>query len=406
MNSNPDNQPPFLSYGFRPFFLLAGIYAALSVSVWVAWLAAHDLPGVLITPPFAAAPHLWHGHEMIFGYASAVISGFMLTAVPSWTGARRIAGTPLLVLSTVWLAGRCAVWFAAFLPPLAVAAIDLAYLPLLAAMVAGGLLVRPAPRNLVFLLFLSLLTVANGFVHAEWMGLTEASASPALAFAILQVSLMVAVIGGRIVPAFTRNVLMVERPDARLPRSFPLLDKLALVSLAAVALLVALQVEGPVTGSVALVSALAHAARLAFWRGEATLHRPILWSLHAAYGFLVLGLAVLGLAHLTGLVGVTSALHLLAIGGVGGMTLAVMSRVALGHTGRPLSVRRPIVVSYALILASALLRGLGVEIFADHYMAVVILAGLFWIAGFTIFAAGYWSILVGPPVPKRSAPAA
>jgi uncharacterized protein involved in response to NO len=402
MTSDPDRQPPFLSYGFRPFFLLAGLYATLSIAVWTLWLWAHDLPGVLITPTFAGAPHLWHGHEMIFGFATAVISGFMLTAVPSWTGARRIAGPPLLLLSGTWLAGRCAVWFSGLLPPVAVTVVDMAYLPLLSITILSGLMVRPAPRNLVFLLFLWLLTAANGFVHAEWLGLTADSASPALAFAILQLCLMVAVIGGRIVPAFTRNVLMMKEPGKRLPASNAWIDRIALGSLALLAALTAFQADGVVTGTVALVSCIAHAARLSLWRGERTLKSPILWSLHVSYGFLVLGLGLLGLAHLDLWLNVASALHVLAIGGVSGMTLAVMTRASLGHTGRQLTVQPQIAVAYGLIFSAALLRGIGVEVLPSHYMGVVIVAGLLWVAGFGIFAASYWNVLTGPAVPKRT----
>lgn len=401
MNSDPDRQPPFLSYGFRPFFLLASLYAAFAILAWTGWLLAHDLPGVLIVPPFSAAPHLWHGHEMVFGYSAAVLAGFMLTAVPSWTGARRIAGPPLAFLAALWLAGRVAVWFSASLPGFAVAVIDIAFLPVLGAMVAAGLMVRPAPRNLVFLVFLLLLAVANGVIHAEWMGLVEDMASRALSAAIMLLALMVAIIGGRIVPAFTRNVLIM-RGGTALPRSFARVDQLAIGSLAVLVALTALGIEGPASAFAAFIAAAAHGVRLGFWRGLATLNSPILWSLHLAYGFLVLALAALGLAHLGTGLGVTSAMHLLSVGAIGGMTLAVMSRVALGHTGRILSVARPIALAYVLLAASALVRGLGVEFLPDHYIAMLVTAGTLWIAAFAVFAVLYVPILTGPPVPKPS----
>ena len=399
MNSDPDRQPPFLSYGFRPFFLLASVYAAFAILAWTGWLLAHDLPGVMIIPTFAGAPHLWHGHEMVFGYSTAVLAGFMLTAVPSWTGARRIAGPPLVFLAVLWIAGRVAVWFSASLPAGLVAIIDIGFLPVLGGMVAAGLLVRPAPRNLQFLVILLLLAAANGAVHAEWMGLVEDKASQALGAAIMLLALMVGIIGGRIVPAFTRNVLIM-RGDNALPRSFPAVDYLALGALALLMVVTAFGVEGPAVAFIAFVAAAAHGVRLAFWRGLSTLNSPILWSLHLAYGFLVLSLAALGLAHLGIGLGITSAMHLLSVGAIGGMTLAVMSRVALGHTGRALTVSKPIVVAYVLLAASALVRAFGVELLPGHYIAMLVVAGVLWVVAFTIFAALYVPILTGPSVPK------
>ncbi|MCB1380356.1 MAG: NnrS family protein [Alphaproteobacteria bacterium] len=401
MNSDPDRQVPFLSYGFRPFFLFAGLYAVLAIAAWTGWLALHDMPGVWITPTFAGPPQQWHAHEMIFGFGMAVVSGFMLTAVPSWTGARRIAGTPLLLLALLWLAGRAAIWFSAFLPPIVVAIADLAHLPVLAVMVLGGLMVRPAPRNLVFFVFLALLTVANVMIHAEWWDFTSDTASPALDAAVLLLALMVAIIGGRVVPAFTRNVLVMRGPSTALPRSFAWLDRVSLASLAILAGLAAAQIEGPPTALVAGVAAAGHLGRLSFWRGMATGGAPILWSLHLAYLFLGLGLAALALAHATGMLAVSAALHLLAIGAIGGMTLAMMTRAALGHTGRPLRVVRPIAGAYALVALAALVRALGVDLLPGHYMAVIYVAGILWVAGFGIFSAVYAPILVGPPLPKN-----
>ena len=404
MNSDPDQQHPFLSYGFRPFFLFAGLYGTIAILTWLGWLLLHDIDGGMALPAFAGPPHLWHGHEMIFGYATAVLSGFILTAVPSWTGARRIAGTPLFILATVWLAGRLAMWFSVFLPPLLVALIDLAHLPLLAAFIAGGLLVRPAPRNLVFLLFLLLLTLANGAFHAEWAGFTEATASRGLEGALLLLSLMLAIIGGRIVPAFTRNAL--NRGDAdqsSLPRSFNWLDRAAILSTAALAVLTVAEAGEPALGGVAAIAAIANLSRLSFWRWRATLASPILWSLHLSYGFLGLAFGALAVAHFTGWIGVTSAMHLLAIGAIGGMTLAVMTRASLGHTGRPLVTARPIGVAYAMVAAAAIVRSLGVEIFPAHYMAVLAAAALLWIGAFAIFSGIYLPILTGPAQRLRTA---
>ncbi len=396
-NSDPDLQPPFLSWGFRPFFLLAGAYTVASMSAWLAWLLMGGVVGAPRFEAFAIAPEAWHAHEMIFGYAAAVLSGFMLTAVPNWTGARRIAGGPLILLAAVWLAGRLAMWFAASLPPWLVAATDLLHLPLLAGFIAAGLMVRPAPRNLVFLVFIALLVIANAAFHAEALALTAATASPALASALLLICLMVAVIGGRIVPSFTRNALIrTETDPAKLPRSLPTVEKAALGSTALLVPLTAFDGAPVLVGGVALVAAAAHAVRLSYWRGQDTLRSPILWSLHLFYGFLVLGFGALAVTNLGGNLPVSASLHLLGVGAIGGMTLAVMTRAALGHTGRPLKVARPIAAAYGLIAAAALIRACGPTLAPDHSQAMLAVAALLWITAFGLFMLRYTPILVGP----------
>jgi uncharacterized protein involved in response to NO len=367
----------------------------------MAWLGLHSMNIEVRRPTIAGAPHLWHGHEMIFGYATAVISGFILTAVPNWTGARRVAGTPLALLVLLWLAGRAAMWFSGFLPAALVAALDMAHLPALILLVALGLFVRPAPRNLVFLLLLTLLVGANAAVHAEWLGLTENSAAGGLAFGLMTISLLVVIIGGRVVPSFTRNALMRESGMQSLPRSFPVLDRAAILASALLVACYLPALPGFVTGAIALAAALLNGARLAFWRSAAVLGEPILWSLHIAYAWIAVGYAALASAHLTGSPHETAALHIIAIGAIGGMTLAVMTRAALGHTGRPLSVSRPIAIAYGLIAVAAAVRGFGPGLLPSHYFALIFLSGGLWISGFAIFAIGYCSILTGPPLPKR-----
>jgi len=405
MNSDPDNQPPLLSYGFRPFFLLAGVYAAVAMLAWMAWLGLHSMNVEVRTPSFAGAAHLWHGHEMIFGYATAVVSGFILTAIPNWTGARRVAGTPLVVLVLLWLAGRAAMWFSGFLPAALVAVLDMAHLPALTILVALGLFVRPAPRNLIFLLLLIFLVGANGAVHAEWLGLTENSATGGLAFGLMTLSLLVVIVGGRVVPSFTRNALMRSSGMQSLPRSFPLLDRATIIASSLLIGCYLFALPGVVTGAVALAAAMFNGARLAFWRSAAVLGEPILWSLHLAYAWIAVGYAALAASNLTGTPHETAALHVIAIGAIGGMTLAVMTRAALGHTGRPLSVSRPIALAYGLIAIAAAIRGFGPGLTPSHYFALIFVSGGLWIAGFAIFAIGFCSILTGPPLPKQQSAA-
>jgi uncharacterized protein involved in response to NO len=388
---------PFLSYGFRPFFLFAGVYAVLAMAAWIAWIALHWMNGAVLRPTFAGPPHLWHGHEMIFGYASAVISGFLLTAVPSWTGAKPISGTPLAALAGLWLAGRAAMWFSALLPPLVVAVVDWAYLPALATVAAKSLVMKPAPRNLVFLALLGLLAVANAAVHLEWLGQQADSASWGLSLAILTVSLMMVIVGGRIVPAFTRNTLISRGETAsRLPVSHPRLEIAAMASTVALVACYLASLPDAVTGMVALLAGLANLLRLAFWRSAATLQEPILWSLHLGYGFIPLGYLAIASARLMGFMPETAAIHLLAVGAVGVLTLAVMSRAALGHTGRPLVVAPTMALSYGAVALAAIVRAFGPQIPGSDYFLSIFLAGGLWMGGFALFAAHYLPVFIGP----------
>ena len=356
----------------------------------------HDFNAVVLTPTIAVPVHQWHGHEMLFGYSAAVIAGFMLTAVPGWTGARRIAGAPLAALSLLWLAGRCAMWFSSILPAALVAIIDVTFLPALAAIVIRALTLRPVPQNLVFAVLLIILTVCNGAVHAEWLQWTDDGASWGLTCAVMCVVLMIAIIGGRVVPAFTRNALIRLGQNASLPMKINRLDYASLASIAFVLIGYLGQMPGTVIGIAAGAAALLNVVRLGLWRWQATLRSPILWSLHLAYLWLPVGLALIASAHLTGWPGHSAALHILAVGAIGGMTLAMMTRAPLGHTGRALVVTRPVAVAYVLIAAAAILRGLALEMFPNAYFPIIFLAGAAWMCGFGIFAVSYAGILTGP----------
>ena len=402
MNNDPDDQTPLLSIGFRPFFLAAGIYAVLAMLAWVGWLALHSVNALVLTPTIAVPAHLWHGHEILFGYAAAVISGFMLTAVPGWTGARRVAGLALVVLVTVWFAGRVAVWFSAFLPAGAIAVLDMAFLPMIAGTVALALIKRPAPQNVIFLALLAVLIVANGAVHVEWLGWTEDTASWGLAVGVIDTTLMIVILGGRIIPSFTRNALMRQGKEQPMPQTFGLLDKASIASAAAVLVCYLSSAPAAVTGSVAAIAAAANLARLSFWCWRSTLGEPILWSLHLAYLWIPAGYGAIAASFLGGWLSHSAALHFLAIGAIGGMTLAMMTRAPLGHTGRPLVVVLPIAVSYLLIALAALLRGLVLDTFPASYFTIVFVAGGLWVAGFAIYVFVYAPILIGPSLKDAS----
>ena len=375
---------PF-AYGFRPFFLAAGLYAVVALAAW-AWILAAG------RTPFGAVPPLyWHGHEMLFGFIGAAIAGFLLTAVPSWTASRGFAGRPLVALSALWLAGRLAFAGAAVLswPVLAVA--ELAFLPVLAFLI-GRSLIRERNRNFPMLVIVAVLWGIDAwFLQALAVG-DYAQASRALRAGIGVVLLLVTVVGGRIVPSFTANALRRRGIEAEI-RSHPAIEAVTIVSMALAVVVDAMAPWHWAAGAIATVAALAQAARLSGWRSLRTLDEPIVWVLHAAYAWLPLGLALKAMYLLVGVAWAAQWLHALTIGAAATMILAVMTRASLGHSGRPLVVARSIAVAYLLLLASALARVFGPTLFPSSYVATVEAAALLWLAAFAIYVVAYAPIL-------------
>ena len=388
---------PVLSYGFRVFFLFAGLYAVLALAAWLAWIGLHALNFEVVGMSIALPPHLWHAHEMIFGYTLAVIAGFFLTAVPSWTGRQPIQGGPLALLAAAWLAARLASWSSAVLPALLVAALDLVFIALLGLMIGRALIVGGSRRNLVFLPVLAVLFIANLLVHLEILGLLDGGLATGHLLALDTILLLITVIGGRVVPAFTTNVLRNTGVEP-LPRSHRALDVASIASVALMLLADLILPESWVVGAVAGLAALANALRLAGWCGARTLDRPILWILHLGYAWLVVGLALKAAALLGGWLSEVTALHALTVGAIDSMTLGVMSRAALGHTGRELVAPPAIAAGYVLISLAAVIRVAGPALLPAHYNGAMVLSGVAWIAAFAAFSAVYWPILTRPRV--------
>jgi len=371
-------------YGYRTFFLLVGLHGAVLVPIWVAavlgWLT---LPvGMEVS---------WHAHQMIYGFAAAGLAGFLLTAVPNWTGMPARRGAPLVALAGLWLAGRVGMTFPAAVPPWLAAVIDLAFVPALASAVIGPLIAARKAGNLVLLVPLTLFWAGDWAMQAEFVGLASDSAGIGARLGIDVLLLLITVIGGRIVPAFTANAVADSGADAA-PRSIPALDRSAI---AAMALLVAAEAASgmsPITGGLALAAAVLNGVRLARWHGERTLGSPILWVLHLGYAWLVLGLVLKSAAALTDIVPETAALHALTAGAITTMLLAVMSRAGLGHTGRPLRAHPPTVVAYALVSLAALLR-IAATVLPDNYAELLAASGVAWTLAFLLFLLVYAPIL-------------
>lgn len=389
-----------LSEPYRVFFLAAGLYAVFALLVWEFWLGVHFAGGMMGDMPFAPPPHLWHAHEMIFGYAGAALGGFFLTAVPGWTGRQAAAPAFVVLAVCLWLAGRLAMWLSAGLPAPLVAAVDLAFLPVLGLGVAAMLARRPKPQNLAFLAFLALVWIGNLMTHLAWLGLADTLATGVRA-GLFALCLMIAVLGGRVTPAFTRNALTrAGTPEAALPQSRRALDIAAIVCIALVTLGLLAHLPAPYLGALALAGGLLQLLRMGFWAPHLIWRQPILWALHLGMAMLGAGLILWGLS-LWGVGSEVAALHVLGIGAVGGMTLAVMSRAVLGHTGRALVAPGAVALAYGLVALAAALRWLASALSGEVYFPAMLLTGGLWILAFTLYLAALWPAFWGTPLSQE-----
>jgi len=385
----------FFSYAFRPFFLLGSLYAAVAMAAWLTWIGIHAADGELLWISTDFVVFRWHAHEMVFGYTLAAVAGFFLTAVPGWTGRKPAHGLTLAALVAVWIAGRAAVWFSTLLPAWAVATIDGAFAPFLLILVVRALGGGWSRRNVIFMPIIAGLIAANALVHLERLDLTDDTMATGHLLAIDMVLVLIGIIGGRIVPAFTTNQLR-KRGETRLPVSRAPVEAIAVLSLVALALADLIVPGEAIVGWIAFVAALVHAVRFVGWRGHRVLDEPLLWVIHLGYVWLIAGLAMKGAALTFGSLAEATALHLLTVGAVGSMTLGVMTRAALGHTGRALRAPKPMVVAYVLISAAALARAGGPVLVPTDYNLTMLLAGALWIGAFAIYFAVFLPILTTP----------
>lgn len=363
---------PVLRLGFRPFYLGAAAFAALSIPLWVAIVLGN------ITPPLTMPPLLWHAHEMLFGFAAAVIVGFLLTAGKAWTGLATPRGATLAALALLWLAARAAALVAPY--PL-YAALDMLLLPLVAGLLTAVLLRAGNRRNLPLPGMLLLLAGANAFFHMGSLGLVDVAPMTALHAGLALVILIETVMGGRVIPAFTLSATpglkLHLRPKLELPTA-------ALTALGLAGWVLA--PPGPLPAAVLGLAAALQWHRLLTWQPFVARRRPILWVLHAAYAWIPIGLALLALAEL-GLLSASAGVHALAVGATGGLIIGMITRTARGHTGRPLRVSKAEVAAYALVLAAGLLRAL-VPLVAPNslpYAVSLIAAAMAWSSAFALY---------------------
>lgn len=382
--------PALFSYGFRPFFLVATAFALGVVPVWLLiWRGVLVLEGHF-------TPVSWHVHEMLFGYGAAVVAGFLFTAVPNWTGRMPIRGWPLMTLLALWVFGRLACAGVLALPPVAVMGIDVAFLAAVAAMIAMEIVAARNWRNLKVLVPVTLLMAANAMHHVEAMQYGTAPYSERAGIATLV--FLITLIGGRIIPSFTRNWLAKTESPGR-PPAFGVFDGVSLVVGAGALVLWTALPQTQVTGVVLALAAILHGLRLLRWQGMFTLGSPLLTMLHMSYAFIPLGLAAASLAAF-GYAEQAAPSHLLGIGAIGGMTLAVMMRATLGHTGREL-ISGPILnLAYLAIAGAALARIAGAS---DVFPSIdgIHLGAVLWTLGFGMALRRFLPWLVQPRVEPR-----
>lgn len=374
--------PALFAYGFRPFFLAAGLWAAFGILFW--------LPQYLgwLTLPTAYGALDWHIHEMLYGYVAAAIAGFLLTAIPNWTGRLPVSGWPLAGLAALWLAGRVAILFSSTIGGVAAAAIDVSFLVTLAVVAAREIISGKNWRNLRVLAVLGVLIAGNIVFHAEV--LFKGAADYGIRIAIAAVILLISLIGGRVVPSFTNNWLARNNPGRR-PVPFARFDMTTLAA-SALALLAWIAAPAhPVTGALLLLAGLMQTLRLARWAGDRTFADRLVLALHVGYAFVPLGFLLLGASIWLDFVPRSAGIHAWTAGAIGLMTLAVMTRATLGHTGRALQAGAATQAIYALILLAALTRI--VAAFTGS-LALIELAGAAWIAGFACFVLFYGPLLM------------
>jgi uncharacterized protein involved in response to NO len=365
--------------GFRPFYLLASFFSAFSVLLWAAQFSGFIL-GYLPGP-------LWHGHEMIFGYTTAVIAGFLLTAVRAWTNQPTASGLPLMGLAALWVCGRVLV-----LTPWAMAAtlVNAAFPIAVAVAIAIPLLRSRNTRNYFFVGLLVLMSGLITLVRLALQGNFELSPHWVLQLALDVVLFIMVVMGGRVIPMFTNNGI----PGTNATRH-ALLEKLALGSVISLFAADLLQLPQPIIAIVALVSALTHGWRLYLWKPWHTLTTPLVWVLHAAYAWIVVYLLLRGLTELDILAGAYAA-HAFTVGAIGGMTLGMMTRTARGHTGRPLLADRFEIAMFLLIQVAAIIRVFGGIAVPVLYMVSIELSGVLWAGAFGLYVVRYWPVLSRP----------
>ncbi len=383
----------FLSAGFRPMFLLGALWSALCVILWIFIVTG------LMAFDHTWAPLDWHVHEMVFGYGSAALAGFLLTAIPNWTGREAVRGRALAGLTGLWIAGRLAVYYLPLVTPLGAALIDVSFALALCFVSTREILAAGNKRNLPVMAIILVFALANAAFHWQAAGGDLASQSASARFAIVALVLLISLIGGRIVPMFTRNWLKAQGEE-NIPPAFNRFDGLVLIATAPALVLWAMHptiwVTAPVLGLVGIL----HVLRMARWRGMATWSEPLLVSLHIGYGFVPLGMLLIAASIVMPSLAFSVGLHAWTAGAIGLMTIAVMTRATLGHSGRKLKAQPLETLFISLVALAALLRMISGLTYSTGLLHA---SSALWTVGFLLFVLRFLPIVFAPRADKQRA---
>jgi uncharacterized protein involved in response to NO len=372
---------PVFALGFRAFFALAGLFALILISLW-----ASIFDGTIVTDNYYPTTY-WHAHEMLLGYSMAVIAGFLLTAVKNWTGIQTVQGEKLAGLCLLWVYGRVVPFYSELLPDSLIALIDFSFLPLLAYFVSKPIIKSGNYRNLFFIALLLLMAIGNGLIHAEILGFNEYSAEQGFNLVVMIIIMIILVIAGRVFPFFTergiKGIIAIRNP---------ILDVSAIAASVLVFILLIFNVSGLFLTVSAVVAVIAHVLRVAGWYDARIWYVPLLWVLYMGYAWIMVGFVFVALSSIS-LVQPSLATHAFTVGGIGVLTLGMMARVSLGHTGRAMKASNTIAIAFALINLAALFRVLMPALLPDWYSGFLLVSTYCWLAAFSLFVFIYTPIL-------------
>lgn len=381
---------PIFALGFRAFFALAGLFALVLIALWTS-----IFDGSLKLDNYYPTT-VWHAHEMLLGYSVAVISGFLLTAVKNWTGVQTLQNGKLAGLCILWIYGRVVPFYSELLPDTLIAVVDFVFLPILAISLIKPLLSSGHFINLVFVLLLLLMSLGNGLIHAEILGIYDNTLMTGLNLVVGVISMMIITIAGRVFPFFTEKAL-----KGVIAMRNPIFDGLAVVSSLFVFVLLVLDVNGFWLMSFAAVAAISNGLRVFGWYVQRVWYVPLLWVLYLGYGWLILGFILIAL-YAVELVSASLAIHAFTVGGIGVLTLGMMARVSLGHTGRAIKASNCIAVAFLLINLAALFRVLLPALLPMGFSSFLIISTYLWLAAFSLFVYVYTPILSSPRIDGKA----
>ncbi len=376
---------PLFRLGFRPFFLFGSLFSLIAMLIWILTLS-----GKLSISPVNGIVW-WHSHEMLYGFVTAIIAGFLLTAVQNWTGIAGIKGKRLFFLFITWLIARILILNNFGIPLIVVMCVDLAFLPMVAYFLGKPVIKIKQFRNLIFVPILLLMTLTNAFTYLPAFDYPVEYSQKAMHTMVMLITFIVALIGGRVIPMFTANGTQTKKVT---PRRFIEIPALAFLLFIAISLI--LDSHQSFLGALCAVACLLHIYRSVYWRPWVTFNVPLVWCLHLSMFFIPLGLGLLAIHFLFQSVSLSVGIHSLTVGVIGGMIIAMITRVSLGHTGRPLKPSPIMIIAFVAIALAALVRGVLVSLLPELIQTWWLVSGILWCIAFSCFVLVYTPILFKP----------